>query len=48
MLKLIKPALAPAAVAGLSLSLAGCFPQGFTGLPLVDRSLSAESPEVSG
>ena len=45
MLKLIKPALAPAIVAGVSLSLAGCFPQGFTGLPLVDRSLSSESPE---
>lgn len=37
--------LATAVIVGVSSSLAGCFPQGFTGLPLVDRSLSSESPE---
>jgi hypothetical protein len=45
MAKFLMRPLAAATVVALSVPLTGCFPEGFSGLPLTDRSLSSESPE---
>jgi len=45
MSQIIKHGIAATAVIALSASLTGCFPQGYTGLPFANSSLSNETPE---
>ena len=45
MSQLFKKGLVASTVVALTVPLTGCFPEGFTGLPLKNNSLSNESPE---